>query len=64
MVAETNLAKYEKIVTDRRKHYYEIFEKCWYLDRKLQKRDRRRKAAMQAHQVEVLGRQQTQAGSR
>ncbi len=44
IVAEKNLEKYEKFLTDRRRHYYEIHEKCWYLDRRMMLREERRNA--------------------
>ena len=63
IVAESNLAKYEKFVVDRRKNYYDVFEKCWYLDRRLQRRDMRRKEAIEDHQAQVRARQQAQGTS-
>ena len=63
MVAETNLERYEHFLEDRRKHYYELFEKCWYLDRKLRLRDSRRSASEKARLAarRALAQQQARA---
>lgn len=44
MVAEKNLEKYLESLKEKRKHYYEIYERCWHLDRRSHDREERRKA--------------------